>query len=199
MDSDVRVKLGERFVRAVEMAIELHADQTRKGTSTPYIGHLLGVCSLVIDYGGDEDEIIAALLHDGPEDQGGVETLERIRAEFGDGVAAIVEGCTDTFEEPKPDWRPRKEGYIEHLKSAPAPVLRVSLADKLHNARAILLDYRTEGDALWGRFSSTKEENLWYYRSLVEVFLQRSLGPMACELKRTVDELQRLTTQSAKP
>jgi len=190
---DERVILGERFSRAVLLACELHRDQVRKGSDgAPYIGHLLGVASIVIEDGGDEDEAIAALLHDAPEDQGGEPTLERIRAEFGERVAAIVEGCTDTLESPKPPWRERKERYLAHLEEVPEDALRVPLADKVHNARAILADYREVGEELWARFRGGREESLWYYRELAEVFCRRRPGPLADELRRTVAELQAL-------
>jgi (p)ppGpp synthase/HD superfamily hydrolase len=185
--------LGECFQRALVFACELHRDQVRKGSKgIPYIAHLLGVASIVIEDGGDEDEAIAALLHDGPEDRGGRATLERIRHEFGDRVADIVEGCSDTLEDPKPPWRERKEAYLVHLEEAPDEVLRVSLADKVHNARAILSDYREVGEELWSRFNGTREESLWYYRSLVEIFARRCSGPLAEELETTVNEIEAL-------
>jgi (p)ppGpp synthase/HD superfamily hydrolase len=187
------VVLGERFRRALVLAFDLHRGQVRKGsTGIPYIGHLLGVTSIVIEDGGDEDEAIAALLHDGPEDQGGEPTLDRIRAEFGDRVADIVEGCSDTLEDPKPPWRERKEAYLAHLEEAPPEVLRVSLADKLHNARSILSDYREVGEELWSRFNGTREESLWYYRSLSEIFARRCSGPLVEELETTVTEIEAL-------
>jgi (p)ppGpp synthase/HD superfamily hydrolase len=188
------VVLGDRFRRALVFAFDLHGGQVRKGSKgIPYIGHLLGVTSIVIEDGGDEDEAIAALLHDGPEDQGGRATLERIRNEFGDRGAGIVEGCSDTLDDPKPPWRERKEAYLAHLEEAPDEVLRVSLADKLHNARAILSDYREVGEGLWSRFNGTREESLWYYRSLVEIFVRRYSGPLAEELETTVSEIEALS------
>jgi (p)ppGpp synthase/HD superfamily hydrolase len=188
------VVLGDRFRRALVFAFDLHGGQVRKGSKgIPYIGHLLGVTSIVIEDGGDEDEAIAALLHDGPEDQGGRATLERIRNEFGDRVAGIVERCSDTLDDPKPPWRERKEAYLAHLEEAPDEVLRVSLADKLHNARAILSDYREVGEGLWSRFNGTREESLWYYRSLVEIFVRRYSGPLAEELETTVSEIEALS------
>jgi (p)ppGpp synthase/HD superfamily hydrolase len=187
------VVLGDRFRRALVFAYDLHRGQVRKGSKgIPYIGHLLGVTSIVIEDGGDEDEAIAALLHDGPEDQGGKATLERIRNEFGDRVAGIVEGCSDTLEDPKPPWRERKEAYLAHLEHAQPEVLRVSLADKLHNARSILSDYREVGEELWSRFNGTREESLWYYKSLVEIFARRYSGQLAEELETTVSEIEAL-------
>ena len=132
--------LGERFSEALQFSALTQRSHVRKGSAIPYIGHLLGVCSLVIEDGGDEDEAIAALLRDAAEDQGGEEMLDEIRRQFGDRVAGIVAACSDTFETPKPAWRTRKQNYLEHLEQQPQSVLRVSLADKLFNARAILRD-----------------------------------------------------------
>jgi (p)ppGpp synthase/HD superfamily hydrolase len=185
--------LGERFRSALALAFELHRGQVRKGSrGIPYVGHLLGVASIVIEDGGDEDEAIAALLHDAPEDQGGEATLARIWAEYGERVGAIVEACTDTLENPKPPWRERKERYIAHVEEAPEEVLRVPLADKVHNARAILADYREVGEELWSRFRGTREESLWYYRTLADLFCRRRPGRLADELRCTVDEIEAL-------
>src|SRR5260370_33102769 len=120
--------LTDRYNRALLYAIQAHASQFRKGTRIPYFAHLMSVSALVIEDGGDEDEAVAALLHDAVEDQGGAPRLEDIRATFGDNVAAIVEGCTDTDEGPKPLWRAPKEAYVQHLATASASVIRGSLA-----------------------------------------------------------------------
>ena len=186
-----RGALTYRFEQALVYACHVHGGQTRKETTIPYIGHLLGVASLVIEDGGDEDEAIAALLHDAVEDQGGKPRLDDIRARFGDRVARIVEGCTDADTVPKPEWFPRKRCYVRHLRSAPPEVLRVSCADKLHNARAILADYRTLGDALFPRFKGGKDGTLWYYACLVNVFRERRPEGLAEELERVVRELRR--------
>ena len=178
------VSFTERFDAALTLARDLHATQTRKGSDIPYIGHLLGVASLVIDDGGTVDEAIAALLHDAVEDQGGQATIKRIR------LADIVEACSDTDVVPKPPWKERKQAYIAHLQSADEQTLRVSLADKLHNARAILFDLRTVGEALWDRFNASAEETVWYYRALTEAFAARDAGPMVDELRRTVDAIE---------
>ena len=147
--------LTRRFDEALVYATHLHEGTFRKETSIPYVSHLLAVCARVLEDGGSEDEAIAALLHDAVEDAGGRERLGAIRARFGERVAAIVAGCSDTDQSPKPPWRERKERYIGHLKTeADASTLRVSLADKLHNARAILRDHRAMGEAIWGRFNS---------------------------------------------
>lgn len=185
-------RLGPRFKEALGYAFDLHADQKRKGIDTPYIAHLLGVAALVIEDGGGVDEAIAALLHDAAEDQGGRETLDEIRGRFGDGVAEIVAGCSDTLEQHKPPWRRRKERYLEHLPEASPEVLRVCAADKLYNAREILKDYRKLGDALWDRFNSDKQNQLWYYRALADAFSQAYPGYLADELGRVVADLERL-------
>ena len=191
------VALTERFDRAAQVARTLHAEQHRKGGEIPYFAHLLAVASLVIEDGGDEDEAIAALLHDAVEDQGGADTLKVIRLQFGDRVAAIVQACSDTDVIPKPPWRERKEAYIEHLGSAESSTLRVSLADKLHNARTILFDLREQGPALWGRFTTeSAEDQLWCYGALANAFEVREAGPMAAELRRVVDEIR---TEAGEP
>jgi (p)ppGpp synthase/HD superfamily hydrolase len=185
------IVLGDRFERALQFAAATHRSQVRKGSGIPYVGHLLGVCSLVIEDGGDEDEAIAALLHDAVEDQGGRRMLDEIRRRFGHEVATIVAACSDTVESPKPPWRARKEAYLEHLEHQPEAVLRVSLADKLFNARAILRDYLAVGDQLWARFRAGREEQLWYYRGLADRFAALLPGRMAGELVEVVDDLER--------
>lgn len=192
MSGESTPSLGPRFTRALELAYELHAGQTRKGSGVPYFGHLLGVTSIVVETGASEDEAIAALLHDAAEDQGGRETLERIRSEFGDGVAEIVESCSDSLGEPKLPWRERKRAYLEHLAEASEPALRVSLADKLHNVRTIVVDYRDAGESLWDRFNADRDEVLAYYRALAAIFSRRTPGALATELAVTVAELDAL-------
>lgn len=162
--------LTERFDEALAYASRIHREQRRKGTDIPYISHLLGVASLALEAGADEDQAIAALLHDAVEDQGGAERLADIRARFGDRVAAIVDHCTDTDVEPKPPWRARKEAYIASLACKPAESLMVSLADKTHNASAILADLSRHGPAVWERFTGGKDGTLWYYAALVVSF-----------------------------
>jgi (p)ppGpp synthase/HD superfamily hydrolase len=182
---------GEKFEHALLYAAQLHKDQVRKETSTPYITHLLAVASIVGENGGTEDEVVAALLHDAPEDQGGEARLGEIRAQFGDGVAEIVDGCTDTFETPKPPWRERKERYLAHLANASGSVRLVSSADKLHNARTVLSDYRLLGEDLWTRFNGKKVGTLWYYRAVVDTL--RGDGPIVEELDRVVTELETIS------
>lgn len=184
---------GEKFEEALVYAARVHRDQTRKGTSIPYVTHLMAVAAIVGENGGTEDEVIAGLLHDAPEDAGGEERLEDIRERFGDGVAEIVAGCTDTFENPKPAWRPRKEAYVAHVRRASPSVRLVSAADKLHNARSILADLRASGDDLWDRFTGGKEGTLWYYRALVEAFGDDKGGAVVGELGRVVGEIEDLT------
>ena len=181
---------GKKFEEALPYAARLHRDQTRKGIDTPYVTHLLAVAAIVGENGGTEDETVAALLHDAPEDRGGRERLEDIRERFGDAVARIVEGCTDTYENPKPAWRPRKEAYVAHVAQAPASVQLVSAADKLHNARSILADLRALGDELWERFTGGKEGTLWYYRALVEAYASNGANPVVEELDRVVREIE---------
>jgi (p)ppGpp synthase/HD superfamily hydrolase len=184
--------------RAMTYADELHKTQTRKGTDIPYLSHLLGVTSLVLEEGGSEDEAIGALLHDAAEDQGGEKTLAEIRLRFGPAVADIVRACSDTLVSDrahKPPWRERKEAYLAHLGATKnSSALRVSLADKLHNARSILRDLRDPavGAAVFERFSTTRSETLWYYRALADAFVRiQPEWPMANELARTVEEIER--------
>jgi (p)ppGpp synthase/HD superfamily hydrolase len=188
-EAEAMTRLGPRFDAALVLSTELHRAQQRKSTEIPYVSHVLGVASLVLEDGGSEDEAIAALLHDAVEDQGGAPTLELIRQRFGDAVAEIVAGCSDTDQQPKPPWRARKEAYLAHLEDADEAVLRVSLGDKLHNARAIARDLRTHGDSVWTRFNSGRDEQLWYYHSLLEVFRHRSKSPMVDELEAVIQQL----------
>jgi (p)ppGpp synthase/HD superfamily hydrolase len=179
--------LTERFDDALSYASRLHRAQRRKGTDIPYVSHLMAVAALVLEHGGSEDQAIAALLHDAAEDQGGAATLEDIRRRFGDAVADIVADCTDAWSEPKPPWRARKEAYISGLPNKPAVSLLVSLADKTHNARAILNDYRQIGDTLWSRFTGGKDGTLWYYQSLAAVFTDAYPCSLSMELAATVE------------
>src|SRR5919199_975683 len=188
---------GEKFDRALLYASRLHRDQVRKGTNVPYITHLLAVASIVGENGGTEDEVVAALLHDAPEDQGGEERLEDIRVRFGEAVAEIVDGCVDTYEDPKPAWRPRKEAYVERMETAPASVQLVSAADKLHNARSILADLRSLGDDLWYRFTGGKSGKLWYYRAPLEAYSAARASSVVEALDRVVSEIEALAARNA--
>jgi len=184
-------RLTSRFVEAMSYAAEKHGTQTRKGSDIPYLGHLLSVAGYVIEADGTETEAIAALLHDAAEDQGGQDTLDEIRRKFGAEVARIVEECSDTVVTPKPPWRKRKEQYIRHLRKASDSALLVSLADKLHNAHAILRDFRAHGDELWQRFTTDDpQDHLWYYHSLLEVYRKRIRNWMVDELTDVVNELE---------
>ena len=193
MDATPKPVLTDRFSQAFAFASVVHASQVRKGTRIPYIAHLMGVASLVLEQGGDEDTAIAALLHDAPEDQGGRAMLAQIQARFGDRVAKIVEGCTDTFDDPKPPWVERKERYIAHLRAADLSTCLVSAADKVHNARAILHDLQTIGPAVFKRFSASQEQTGWYYGSLARVFNERlaetELAPLARALDHAVTQI----------
>ncbi len=185
------VQLTDRFFDAVRYAAEAHAGQSRKGTGIPYISHLLAVASFVLDDGGDEDAAIGALLHDAAEDHGGYERLEDIRRRFGDKVARIVEGCTDSFSEPKEPWMARKERYVEHAKRLDRETLRVSAADKVHNTYSILRDLRTIGDEVWRRFKAAPDDVIWYYDALVRSYRDAGGGPLVDELERVVRGIKR--------
>jgi (p)ppGpp synthase/HD superfamily hydrolase len=188
-------RLSDRFVRAFREAARLHARQTRKGKQVPYISHLMGVASLVLEAGGDEDMAVAALLHDAIEDQGGAAARARIRRAFGPRVAEIVEGCTDADTPDKGPWLPRKKKYIERLRSARPEVLIVSAADKIHNLRETLADYHEQGEKVFQRFSKGKRGTLWYYRALLAVFderLRSDLGSRKPGMRRLVEELARM-------
>ena len=187
--------LSKRFHSAFVLASLLHGNQRRKGSGTPYIAHLMAVCSLVLEAGGSENQGIAALLHDAVEDQGGAPMLNAIREEFGDEVADIVAGCTDTDEQHKPSWRPRKERFLARVPDMPYDVRLVVTADKLHNVRSILADYRQHGEELWPRFTGDKEGTLWYYATMTRLLMENlesgetHLRSMTEELQRTVAEL----------
>ncbi len=191
----MRIGPRGRFHQALSLAIELHAGQTRKGKNTPYIAHLLSTASLVLSFGGNEDQAIAALLHDGPEDQGGEATLREIERQFGTDVAGMVEACTDTLEESKPDWRPRKQRYIDSIATRRADALLVTACDKLDNARAIATDLRTDGPNTLDRFTGGLE-SLWYYREVTDALLQAGQGTAAAivarELDLVVQDMERL-------
>ena len=182
-------KLTERFEAALIYATRLHANQTRKLGGVPYIAHLLSVAALVLEAGGNEHEAIAALLHDAVEDQGGKATREEIRQQFGEQVVEIVDGCTETDITPKAPWLERKTRYLEHLRYASPSVRRVSLADKLHNARSLLAEWQQQGDVIWTQFNGSKEDTLWFYKSLVQVFRETGSDWMTEELARVVSEL----------
>jgi (p)ppGpp synthase/HD superfamily hydrolase len=196
------IKLGPRFRRAFLFAADKHAKQARKASTIPYIAHLMGVASLVLEAGGDEDLAIAALLHDVVEDCGGAPMLKEVRRRFGIRVAKIVEGCTDADTYPKPPWRERKEKYIARLKKENADTHLVSAADKLNNIRSILSDYRALGESVWSRFNGGRDGTLWYYRTLREEFLRHKINRITRDFDLAVQELESLTatdTNSNRP
>lgn len=185
-------RLGARFLRAFLFAAEKHKGQFRKASTIPYVAHLMGVSSTVLEAGGDEDLAIAALLHDVVEDCGGAPMLKEVRRRFGKRVAKVVDGCTDADTYPKPPWRERKEKYIRHLKTADADTRLVSAADKLNNMRSILSDYRAIGESVWSRFNGGREGTLWYYRTLLEIFLGQPRNRITRDFELAVIELQSL-------
>ena len=180
-----------RLQEALLLASELHASQTRKGTTIPYLAHLLGVAATTMEHGGGEDEIIAALLHDAVEDQGGLPTLERIRSAFGDRVAYLVMGLTDAIVEPEPPWRARKAQYLAHLEKSDDSVRLVSMADKLYNAQSIVRDLRKNGTATLDRFTGGRDGTVWYYQALAAAHRKTSSRDSALlgELARVVEDL----------
>lgn len=183
---------GPRFEAALVLAAQLHRDQLRKSTATPYVCHLLSVAAIVGENGGTEDEVIAALLHDAVEDQGGPATRKLILDRFGSNVAEIVDGCTDTDEAIKPAWRQRKETHLAHLAKASPSVMLVTLADKLHNSRAVLADLRTLGEETWQRFKGGKDGTIWYYRSVLSLAENDPRRGLVDEFARVVDEIEQL-------
>lgn len=185
-----RSDLGERFGEALQFAHELHQGQCRNGSPRPYIGHLLGVCALVLEHGGDQDQAIAGLLHDAVEDQGGPPVLAGIERRFGSEVARIVAACTDDPDQS--DWRRRKERYLQHLPDQDAPVVLVSAADKLDNVRALVRDHARHGDAIWQRWAGGRAARLWYYRAVTDALRQTGHhAPLAAELAADVARMER--------
>ena len=176
--------LGPRFTDALRLANELHAGQTRKASNVPYLSHVLSVGATVLEYGGDEDVAIAALLHDVVEDCGGLEIAELIRNRFGTRVVDIVLGCSDTTEKPKPPWQERNRRYLSHLPEAGPEVLLVSAADKLHNLQSLLREEGRLGKRLWNHFRAGRDGTLWYYERLLEIF-RATLLP-----KELVDQIE---------
>jgi (p)ppGpp synthase/HD superfamily hydrolase len=181
---------SRRFIEALGYAARIHARQIRKKTGRPYIGHLLNVTSIVIEYGGDEEMAIAALLHDAVEDQGGLQRLREIRRKFGERVAHMVDSCTDSYVEPKPPWLERKRAYVERIAGESEDARLVSAADKLSNVRETLHDLRVHGVDIFERFQGKKDGTLWYYRSLVSEFWRAGNNPLIEELDRVVTELE---------
>jgi len=187
------MKLSQRFEEALIYATRAHSNQTRKKTGIPFVAHILGVTAIALEYGANETEAIGALLHDTVEDCGGAERLHDIRKRFGGDVARIVDGCTDTYETPKPPWLARKRAYVEHLKDSDTSARLVSASDKLHNTRAILAELRRHGPEVFERFGGKKEGTLWYYRALVTAFGEQGDHiDLVDELDRVVTEIEKL-------
>lgn len=180
------VTLSDRFEEALVYAARLHRHQRRKGNRVPYVSHLMAVAALTLEHGGDEEQAVGALLHDAAEDQGGRAELQRIKERFGPGVAAIVADCSDSLEDVKPTWRPRKEAYVASLARKPERSLLVSLADKTHNAECIRDDHNQLGDAVWTRFSGGGAGVRWYYAALVEGFRAHRPSPLTERLATAV-------------
>jgi (p)ppGpp synthase/HD superfamily hydrolase len=191
--------LGKRLQRAFRYAAEKHAGQTRKQSAVPYLSHLMAVTSLVLEGGGDEDMAIAALLHDVVEDCGGMPRLREVRRTFGARVAKIVEGCTDSFSDPKLPWIIRKQEYLQRLKHEDEETRLVSASDKLHNVRTVIADYRQNRESIWKRFSGGRDGTLWYYRALSDEFQRRKPNRIARELAIAVQELEKAVAVKPRP
>jgi len=191
--------MGARFNQAMTAAADLHRGQFRKGTDIPYVSHLLGVAGIALDYGADEDEAIAALLHDAIEDapeELGADWVRRwVAFTFGGRVLAIIEACTDADRNPKPPWQARKELYVSHIAQKDASAILVSAADKLHNARAILADFNMEGPSVFARFSAGPDAVVSYYRGLTDAFAERCATldeRRRARIRQLVNELERV-------
>jgi (p)ppGpp synthase/HD superfamily hydrolase len=190
------MQLTPKFEDALVWATQLHGGEERRKTKIPFIGHLLGVTAIALEYGANETEAIAALLHDAVEAGDGAERQREIEKRFGEKVGEIVAGCTDSAESPKPPWRERKEEYIAHLRDASASTRLVSASYKLHNARAIVHNLRVDGAEVWSRFKAGKEGPLWYYRALVDAFRAHGESPLIDELARAVSKMEELARKT---
>jgi len=192
-------RLGPRFHQALAFSFELHGKQVRKGTDIPYVSHLLAVASLVLEHGGNEDEAIAALLHDAAEDQGGERTLAEIEARFGAHVSVLVRELSDSIPKQgsegaeKAPWRQRKEGYLERLATASPSARLISAADKLHNCRSTVADLRRDGACVWERFNTSKEEHLWFYRAFYQTIAEHGSAPIVEALGEAILDLEQAT------
>lgn len=184
--------MTSRFDEALAYASRVHRGQRRKGTDVPYVAHVLAVTALALEYGATEDEAIAALLHDAVEDGGGEARLAEIRTRFGDDVAEVVLGCSDSLAADPDDklpWLARKQTYLAHVAHAGPSTCLVAAADKLHNVRAIARDLERLGDEVWERFEGRREGTLWYYREVAELLAERHRAPITRDLLRAVDDL----------
>ena len=185
--------LTGRFDAAVLFASALHAGQRRKGSGVPYLAHLLQVAGLVLEAGAGEDTAIAALLHDAVEDQGGDAVRDEIAARFGEPVARIVVGCSDSSSPPKPPWRARKQAHIDRMAQEPPEVRLVVTADKLHNTRTITGDYRRQGEALWAIFHGRRDGTLWYLHGMTAALVAADPhAPLLADLVEALADLDRL-------
>jgi (p)ppGpp synthase/HD superfamily hydrolase len=190
------VAYSDRLDAAFALTRKLHHGQTRKGSDIPYLSHLLAVAAIVGEHGGDEDQLIAALLHDAVEDQGGRPLLDQIRAQFGPRVAGLVEACTDAFDHPKPPWKERKLAYLARIPAAPLDARLVIAADKIHNLRSMIADYQSVGNDLWSRFTASREETLWYYNSVVRELALNWQHPALEELRTVFSQFHTLAQPS---
>lgn len=183
-------QLSPAFEQALIFAKQVHDGQLRKGSATPYIAHILGVASLVLEDCGGEIEAIAALLHDAAEDGEGQKTLDQIRAQFGDDIAEIVLECSDTLEKPKPPWRERKQAHINKLRTGRPESIQVKLADKVHNAQNLLRSLGENGESVWDDFKGGKDGTLWYFREMYAVFSETRSGFMINEFARLIEAIE---------
>lgn len=181
---------SDTYQEAFDYACTLHAGQTRKGTKTPYVSHLLAVSAMVMDAGGSNDQIVAALLHDAPEDQGGVDTLDEIRNRFGGSVADIVEECSENLNLAGRPWRERKTAFLDSIKNLSPEAHLVVTADKLHNVMSLMFDYHNKGEALWSVFNAGRDDQLWYYRSVADKLYARNPVPLSRSLKQMTENFE---------
>ncbi|MGO9114984.1 MAG: HD domain-containing protein [Thermoguttaceae bacterium] len=187
--------LSPRFTSALAYAAELHQEQERKVSGTPYVAHLLRVAGIVLEYGGNEDEAIGGLLHDAVEDQGGMPVLDEILRRFGETVAETVLGCSDAHARPKPPWQQRKQAHVDHVRAASPAVRIVVAADKLDNARSLLREYRIRGESLWNFFHGGRDGTLWYYDAMLAALKGAGVTPLVEELERTLAEIRRVADE----
>ena len=184
----------DRVTEAFAFSMDLHKEQTRKGSGAPYVSHLWAVAALVAEYGGDEDQVIGALLHDAAEDQGGHKTLAEIRRRFGATAAGYVEALSDSLADTrdgeKEPWQVRKDRYLEHLARKPPAAKLLCAADKLHNIRCTARDLRAEGQSAWDKFNATREQSLWYYNTVVQCLAQDWDHPILDELRFAITQLE---------
>lgn len=195
MDFQPAVRLSIQYYRAFEYANTWHRDQARKSTTLPYILHPMGVASLVLEAGGDEEQAIAALLHDVPEDCGGEARLIEILEMFGPRVEAMVRGCSDSLvaeKEDKAPWRERKQAHIDHVATAHMDTLIVTAADKVHNGRAIATDLQTIGNEVWNRFNASRDDIIWYYSTFYSELDKRGVTPALLNPLRTAIEIMKI-------